>query len=334
MKRALFLSLLAGCTIMFLFSCKANESAGDGEITALHFTYDRYSGNQLYLDVHTDHISVSGADAEITKRIGPANADGGNHTGTLRLTSGQTEELLTILNTYDLEAWSSLPKASSGSSPSCSLIVFSGKKTLYDIPWNAKFPKTVPPQEEIMYVRLFNFFNNILSNTSGWEDVRSDNLENPEDNPAYQPRTVTWFGNEVTLVPGTGTFHEDGSYAEIDYGENNWWMMEGFLGTWSLDPDHPAEDTLSKPESAELTISENGTAVFELNGELWNGTLNSVRIYKGPIGIILKREGETRYGSIDTLQDQSYEQIHITCYPGPVPEPQFDPIDVYLNKNT
>ena len=311
-------------------SSGAEEPSSEGSpVTGLRFVYDMFSGNQFYLNAYVENISGTGADAEIEKRIGPMNYTGHTKEGNLTLTGSQAAELLEILSRYDLEAWSHLPASGSGSAPSRSLIVFSGDDILYDVMWNAKFPQTLPPEEDVMYFELFNFFNDILEEEPGWEEVRSENLEDPRENPAYYERRVTWFGNDVRLVPGTGAWYEDGRYAEIDYEGRDWWIEEGFTGTWTLDEENPTNG-LNPPGSASLAVYENGSVKFVLDGEEWTGTVSSVRRYMDSADIFLDRGADSRSCSVETTYEEYYERIHVVCYPGPVPEIQFPPIDVYL----
>ena len=301
-------------------------------ITGLHFTYDRYAGEELYLDVIVDKMSRKVAIAEIEKRIGPMNYTGVRKEGTIRFGGEQVQELRDILSRYDLKAWTEIRQTVSTTMPSRSLYVFEGDELVYKIAWNTRFPETLPPQEDIMYAELFNFFNHLISAEPGWEEVRSDDLEDPRDNPAYYERTVTWFGNEVRLVPGTGIWYENGSHAEIDYEGRDWWLEEGFTGSWTLDEEHPTNG-LNPPEAAALTVNEDGTVLFILDGEEWTGSVASTRRYRDSTGIHLERNGSERSCTVALMREESYERIHLTCYPGPVPEIQFPPIDVYLVKD-
>ncbi len=310
---------------------EADPSAKEAPVTGLRFVYDMFSGNQFYLNAYVTGISADGSEAEIEKRVGPMNYTGHTKEGTILLNGSRTGELLGILDRYDLEAWSHLPTGSAGSAPSRSLIVFSGDDILYDIPWNARFPASLPPEEDVFYCELFNFFNGILSEEPGWEEVRSDDLDDPRDDPAYSERRVMWFGKQVRLVPGTGTWYEDGRYAEIDYEGRDWWIEEGFTGTWILDEEAPS-DGLNTPKSASLTVYEDGTVRFVLDGEEWSGAADAVRKYLDSAGFCLEKGYDRRPCSVVTTSGESYERIHVTCYPGPVPEEQFPPIDVYLLK--
>lgn len=350
MKKTILIALVI---LMMLFGCKKKNTTApvqtpqvaptaaaqaaetpenkDGRVTGLHFTYDMYSGEQFYLDVHVSELTERGAKAELTKRVGPMNYTGHKMEGELQLTGEQADTLLEILGRYDLAAWSKLPTSGSGSAPSRSLLVFSGNETIFDIRWNAKFPETLPPQEDIMYAELYNFFNGLIADAPGWEEVRSEDLDDPRENAAYGGRTVTWFGHEVKLVPGTGTWHEDGSYADIDYEGKDWWIEEGFTGRWTLDREQPT-DGPNEIGSASLKVMDDGSILFKLDGEEWPGSLSSVRRYKDSVYMTLERDGEKRSCEVGLMYEESYERIHIRCYPGPVPEPQFTPIDVYLVK--
>ncbi len=305
--------------------------AAPKRVTGLRFSYDNDSGEQFCLNVYVTELSEDGAKAEVEKRVGPMNGTGHSKEGTLTLSAAQAAALLDILGRYDLAAWSDLPTSGSASSPSRSLIVFSGADTLCDVRWNAKFPETLPPQEDIMYAELYNLFNGLIAETPGWEEVRSEDLADPRENPAYEDRTVTWFGHEVKLVPGTGTWHADGSYAEIDYEGKDWWIEEGFTGRWTLDREQPT-DGPNEIGKASLKVMEDGSVLFKLDGEEWPGRLSDIRRYRDSIYMTLERDGERRSCEISLSYEESYERIHVRCYPGPVPEPQFDPIDVYLVK--
>ena len=309
----------------------AAETPAGKEITGLRFEYDMYAGDEFCLNAYVEDLSSDGARLELRKRVGPMNSTGRTMEGELTLDARQAAALLDLLGRYDLAAWSALPTRSAAAAPSRSLIVFSGTEKLYDIPWNARFPETLPPQEDVMYCELFNFFNDLVSAAPGWETVRSENLSDPRDNPAYAARTVRWFGRDVELVPGTGTGHEDGRFAEIDYAGKAWWTEEGFVGRWTLDREHPTDD-INAPGNAELTVSADGTALLSLDGEDWPGRLSEVRRYLDSAGLTLERDGERRPCEVETPDGETYARIHIRCYPGPYPEEQFPPIDVYLLK--
>ena len=300
-------------------------------VTGLRFSYDNYSGKEFELNVYVENMSEEGAKVTVEKRVGPMNYTGHTKEGELKLTGGQAAELKDILSRYDLKAWSELPTRGYGYSPTRSLIVFSGNDILYKIMWSAVFPKTLPPEEDIMYAELFNFFNDIIASEPGWEEVRSDNLDDPRDNPAYYEREVTWFGNIVKLVPGTGVWYEDGRGATIDYEGKDWWVEEGFVGEWTLDEENPTGG-LNDVKDASLTVRQDGTVLFVKDGEEWTGTVDPGRKYKAETGIALEKDNEYRNCEVYLYYEESYERISVTCYPGPVPEPQFAPIDVNLIK--
>ena len=301
--------------------------------TGLRFIYDKFSGDQVYLNAYVEGMSETGGKVTLIKRVGPMNYTGHKMEGELEFSGEQAARLREILTGYDLEAWSQLPTGGSGASPSRSLIVFRGDVILYNVMWNARFPETLPPQEDILYFELFNFFNDLVAAEPGWEEVVSDNLEDPRDNPAYYERTVTWFGNEVKLVPGTGTYYEDGRYAEIDYEGRDWWIEEGFTGKWELDVDEPTLGGLNIPESAALTVYEDGTLEFVLDGEVWQGEVYGKRKYMDDFWITLEKEdGQWRGCEVSTLGRESYDRIHISYNSNPYPEPQYPPIDIYLVK--
>lgn len=154
-------------------------------VTGLRFEYDKYSGEQYYLNAYVEDMTENGGKITLIKRVGPMNYTGHKKEGELTLSGEQVALLWEILDRYDLKAWSQLPTKSSSVSPTRNLIVFRGEKILYRVMWNARFPKTLPPQEDILYFELYNFFNDLVAAESGWEDVISENLKDPRDNPAY-----------------------------------------------------------------------------------------------------------------------------------------------------
>ncbi|MBO4367129.1 MAG: hypothetical protein J5859_00335 [Clostridia bacterium] len=273
--RRIPLLLAALLASSFCAAALAEDAPGADAATGLRFMYDNYSGEQFCLNAYVEGMSRDGAKLTLIKRVGPMNYTGHTKEGELTLSGEQVDALRSILKSYDLDAWSELRGKGYGYSPSRSLIVFCGEEILFDVRWDAVFPKTLPPQEDIMYAQLYNFFNDIISSEPGWEEVVSDNLEDPRDNPAYYERTVTWFGNEVKLVPGTGVYYKDGHYAEIDYEGRDWWTVEGFTGEWTLDEESPSLDmTFQSPLNASLIVREDGTLTFVLDDEEWQGTVS------------------------------------------------------------
>ena len=73
--------------------------------------------------------------------------------------------------------------------------------------------------------------------------------------------------------------------------------------------------------------------LLTLDGVEWSGTVSGVRRYRDDVRIEVGRGYETRPCAVELKEEESYEHIRVTCYPGPVPEPQFDPIDVSLAKS-
>ena len=323
-------ALIFGCAILFLSGCVGGNKiveATNGEITGVHFTYDHYTGDQFYLDANVKKINASGAKADISKRVGPNNYTGFKKEGKIKLDENEVKELLDILGRYDLEAFTNYHKAGIGYSPTRTLIVFSGDNILYDVAFDTVFPETLPPEEDIMYAELYNFFNDLVAEEPGWEEVVNENLPDPRDNPAYGERTVTWFGNEVRLVPGTGTFYEDGSYADIDYKGKDWWVEEGFVGEWVIDT-----EKTEYISDASLKVNEDGTVLLTVDGKQYDGKTSEVRRYNDSAGVVINIEGNERGADVVLLIEESYERIRFMCMPDPVPGFQFSPIDVYFDK--
>ena len=295
-------------------------------IWKIHFSYEKGYGDQVELDVWVENISDEGADASVMKRVGPMNYTGHTLEGEIRLSGEDTKQLMEIVSRYDLDAWAALPTGSVSSGLNRTFTVFRGDEMVY-VAWNARFPKTLPPEEDIFYAEVFNFFNGIIAGESGWEEVLSEDLDDPRDNPAYGERTVTQFGKKVHLVPGTGTYHEDGTGALIDYGDLHWWQEEGFTGTWVMaeeQPEYPGT------KDAELTVLADGSVTLKADGNVWQGTLGNNRYYKDSITVLLDDEDGGRAFTIWPVEWDSYERLHLYSYPGPVPEVQFYPVDVDL----
>ena len=345
-NKLMLLILMTGLLAAFLCCCaqaegrteppvsediSASRAAEARTATGLRFVYDKNSGEQRYLNAYVEGMSEDGAKVTLIKRVGPMNYTGHKREGEFALSGQQVARLWEILGSYDLEAWSKLPSRTSTASALRSLIVFRGEETLYNVMWNAKLPKTLPPQEDIMYFELYNFFNDLVASEPGWEDVVSENLEDPRDNPAYYERTVTWFGNEVRLVPGTGIYYEDGRYAEIDYQGRDWWIVEGFTGQWTLDIGEPSVSAFYAPKNASLTVHDDGTLQLILDDEVWSGHVSGLRRYMDSFGITLEKEdGQWRSCEVSTWGRESYDRIHISYQSNPYPEPQYPPIDVFL----
>jgi hypothetical protein len=301
-------------------------------VTEIHFTYDMYAGNQYKLEAWAKDFTPAGASVTIEKRVGPMNYTGFKKRGDLKVDKAQAAALLDVLSRYDIKGWSELPAGSSGSAPSRSLYVFCGEE-MYGVAWNARFPKTLPPQEDVFYCELFNFFNGLIHDEPGWEEVRTDDLDDPRDNPAYGARKVTHFGNEVRLVPGTGVYYADGRGAEIDYGGRDWWREEGFFGVWELDPEKPQDDPFCRNvKEAALRVGADGGVTLELDDERWTGTLPSGRAYLSDIGVRLESGTARRSFTIHPTDQNSYAHLRVSAYPLPHPEEQFIPIDTALVK--
>ena len=323
---------------MALFSCGKKTKPVSTEppaakpegIWEVGFTYDMFSGDQFKLEARVTDITPEGSKVKLEKRVGPMNYTGHTMSGELDLTGEQTEALLDILDSYDIEGYSRLPRRGSSGAPSRTLIVFSGEESWY-VAFDAKFPKTLPPEEEVMYMEQYNFFNGLIRDIPDWQEVRSPDLEDPRDNPAYGEGSALWFGRSVSLVPGTGT-GEDRRGAEIDYGEEKWWLLEGFTGTWSLAEGEWQEEATHT--SVTLTVEEDGSVTLTLDGETWTGTLPDKRYYREETGFRLTNPEEgTRSFTCALMEPEDYTLLRICAYPGPVPEPQFYPTDVVVERN-
>ena len=99
--------------------------SSDKPITAVRFNYDKFGGTQFEIRTYTTGIDSDGGDIEMYKRMGPNNYTGHRKEGTIRMNAEQVKRLFEILDEYDLEAWTHLPRGGAGYSPTRSLMVFS-----------------------------------------------------------------------------------------------------------------------------------------------------------------------------------------------------------------
>lgn len=336
MKKLFILLIAGGVCAMILSACKKsvpvreNNAPVQEGIWKVILDYDMYSGNEFRLYAVAADFDENGAQAHVEKRVGPMNYTGVSKVGELHLSRSQADALLEILSRYDLKAYSALRHKGTGSAPSRSLMVFDGAEQ-YDVAWDAVFPETIPPEQDVMYFELFNFFNDRIREEPGWEDVCSENLKDPRDNPAYAERIVSHFGREVRLAPGTGTSYADGRGARIDYGDAIWWLEEGFIGVWRMSEQDAQENDCSAA-AAEFRVGADGQITLTLDGEVWTGTLPDTRYYKEGTGARITCGTERRSLLIDPAEQDSWKRLHLSAYPGPVPEEQFDPIDVWVTK--
>ena len=334
--KKLLLCLLLAVICLPLFSCRKaegpRESAAPQEkpegIWELGFSYEMHSGEQFAMEVRVTDIRPEGCRVNMEKRVGPMNYTGHTMEGDLDLEGIKTAELLEILGRYDLKTWSGYRHSGYGTSPYRTLIVFSGEET-WSIGFDTVFPETLPPQEDILYMELYNFFNGLVRDIPDWAEVRSPDLPDPRENPAYGEREVTWFGRQVRLVPGTGIF-EGYHGAEIDYGTEKWWLLEGFTGTWTLGDDWKEE---ASHTAAVLTVREDGSVSLTLEEKEWTGQLGEKRYYREGIGVRLTREGEgSRVFTLENTWEEDYRFLRVYAYPDPYPTEQFYPTDVMLEK--
>ncbi len=312
---------------------QAQAAEESGTITRVHFTYNKMYTVEVEMDVWAEPITETGAELQMSKRVGPNNYTGKKKKGTISISRAQVDELLEILGRYDLEGYAKLPAHGSVAGTTRSIAVFYGER-MVNVSWNTRFPETLPPEEDIMYSEIFNYFEGIIDREPGWEEVRSDLLEDPRDNPAYYERTVSWFGHEVSLVPGTGVYHEDGRGARIDYGDKKWWQEEGFSGTWTMTEKDQAERYATDTE-AEFTVSEDGSVTLKTSGRDWSGTLPDVRRYREDIQVELKcKDVSGRTFTISLINgDEDYGRLRISAYPDPYPTEQFKETDIYVTQD-
>ena len=332
-------AVITGVILMLLFFGCAKAGTEETPVTAesgiteFYFSYDNFSGDQFRLDARAESFKDSNVVLAIEKRIGPMNYTGKSKKGLIRLSEEEGKTLMELLHRYDdrIREWSQLKRSGSTASPSRSLMIWEDGQR-YVVSFDTVFPETNPPEEDIMYYELFTFFNGLLKNKPGWEEVVGVELKDPRNNPAYYERTVMTFGHEVPLKEGTGTYHADGRGATLDYGDDLWWQMEGFTGTWEIGSSDAYPDLENSSDTCTMTVEEDGSVTLVLDSETWKGKVSDKRIYKESISMTMENEGEQRVFHADNIIDDSYEELLLSCYPGPVPEPQFEPVDLILIK--
>lgn len=294
------------------------------------FDYNMFSGNQYLLNATITDFTEEGAKVEIKKHKGPLNYYGKEKIGIFLLDRRKKEQFLAILSRYPIRKYAGLPSSGAGYAPSRSLYVAEGSEKYYVLPM-AKFPKTIPPEEDIMYFELFNFFNNLIYDAPGWEEVCTENLEDPRNNPAYGERMVNQYGKVVRLVPGTGTVTKDGRGAQIDYQGKQWWVEENFVGTYMMtEQDRSDSKGLNPVPEVSLVVSEDGTVLFTENGEQRSGCLLQTRCYLEDIPL----GGFDEIGGllVSPCYQDNYGRIRLYRKMRPHPEPQFPSLSVYLTK--
>lgn len=165
----------------------------------------------------------------------------------------------------------------------------------------------------------------------GWEEVRTENLEDPRNNPAYGERMVNQYGKMVRLVPGTGTVTKDGCGAQIDYQGKQWWVEENFVGTYMMtEQDRSDSKGLNPVPEVSLVVSEDGTVLFTEDGEQRSGCLLQTRCYLEDIPL----GGFDEIGGllVSPCYQDNYGRIRLYRKMRPHPEPQFPSLSVYLTK--
>ncbi len=93
--------------------------------------------------------------------------------------------------------------------------------------------------------------------------------------------TVKIAGKEYKLIRDLSLKTESGE--EIDFGDDTWWIVENYIGTFS-----------SEDGTAKLVISENGDASFEYEGREFKGKLPEKRYYRSNVEIFMEAGYERR----------------------------------------
>ena len=118
------------------------------------------------------------------------------------------------------------------------------------------------------------------------ENGAAENETAPEEK-----QSVNWHGTEMELVPGTGQ-SDDLTGAVLDYGDNRWWVEEGFVGQYLMNEDTEQLAGVTE-EYSELTVYENGAVVWITDDAVYSGELFDKRHY-----------GDAAHGYVTADDDQ------------------------------
>lgn len=140
------------------------------------------------------------------------------------------------------------------------------------------------------------YMNRFSEPVTLWEAQFEDKNVHAEDT-----FTVHIGDKDYPLIPDYS--NKDHSGEEIDFGEDIWWIVEGYTGTYtSTDEDlkdmqnsYFTQEALSHPdERAELVINEDGDVEFNCFGNIFKGTLPEKRYYKDNVVIFMESKTERR----------------------------------------
>lgn len=195
------------------------------------------------------------------------------------------------------------------------------------------------PYDSTIYTEK-GYMNRFTEPVSLWE-AQSENESPVEPEKAF---TVRIGEKDYPLIPDYSLHGHSGE--EIDFGDDIWWLVEGYPGTYvSTDEDmkdmqdsYYTQEALSHPdERAELVIGENGEAVFDCFGEIYRGSLPEKRFYKTDVEIFMESKTQRRTFRIILREGKDHskpsriefysEGLPATNEPSKVP-----PLTVYLTR--
>lgn len=147
------------------------------------------------------------------------------------------------------------------------------------------------------------------------EPVSLAEARNEEVPQAPEAFTVQIGGKEYPLIPDYSLTGHSGE--EIDFGSDLWWQAEGYPGRYvctdedfaDMKDSYFTQEALAHPdERAELTISEDGSAVFKFCGQVFTGTLPEKRYYRTDVSIFMESQKERRSFRIMLREGDDHSQ--------------------------
>ncbi len=155
-------------------------------------------------------------------------------------------------------------------------------------------------------IRFVSNTESTLSTAKGFlnrftEPITLGEAQFQTDAAPAEPFTVRIADKDYPLIPDYSRPDHFGE--EIDFGEDIWWLVEGYPGRYvTTDTDRKdmengwfTQEALSHPEeSAELTISRDGTVTFDFFGEVFEGRLPDKRYYNCNVEILMRSDHEDR----------------------------------------
>ena len=176
------------------------------------------------------------------------------------------------------------------------------------------------------------------------EPVSLAEARNEEVPQAPEAFTVQIGGKEYPLIPDYSLTGHSGE--EIDFGGDLWWQAEGYPGRYvctdedfaDMKDSYFTQEALAHPdERAELTIAEDGSAVFEYCRQMFTGTLPEKRYYRTDVSIFMESETQRRSFRIMLREGEDHSRpVKIEFYSEGLPatnEPsKLPPLSVYLTR--